>query len=99
MPDGNPYHLSISVLCDATEGGFALKTESEEVAKALVNLFHGVQGIPANSAEIALERCQAVADTSITLDDLRIVDQWRLEWDEVLHLTQGGEIYDRKQVV
>ena len=30
--------------------------------------------------EIALEGCSAVADTFMTLADLRRVDQWRLEY-------------------
>jgi len=72
--------LSISVVYDAIEGGSTARTAALRVAEDLINLFHSVYGAPAISAEIALENCQAVSDTSITLADLRKVDQWRLEF-------------------
>ena len=89
LADGNPYLLSISVVYDAIEGGSAARTAAEEVAKGLVNLFHSVYGTPEISDEIALEKCQAVADTSITLADLRKVDQWRLEYISLNEVPAG----------
>ena len=80
LADGNPYLLSISVVYDAIEGGSTARKAAEKVAKDLIDLFHSVYGTPETSNEIALEKCQAVADTSITLADLRKVDQWRLEY-------------------
>ncbi|MHB1565036.1 MAG: hypothetical protein ACYCXP_13310 [Leptospirillum sp.] len=80
LATGNPYLLSISVVYDAIEGGSTARKAAEKVAKDLIDLFHSVYGTPETSNEIALEKCQAVADTSITLADLRKVDQWRLEY-------------------
>ncbi len=90
LADGNPYLLSILVVYDAVEGGSTARTAAEEVAKGLVNLFQSAYDIPETSAEIALENCQAVADTSITLADLRKVDQWRLEFIS-LHEDPAGD--------
>ena len=80
LATGNPYLLSISVVYAAIEGGSTARKAAEKVAKDLIDLFHSVYGTPETSNEIALEKCQAVADTSITLADLRKVDQWRLEY-------------------
>lgn len=78
-PD-NPYLLSISVVYDAIEGGSTARTAAENIADELETLFIESYGMPAISNEIALESCRAVADTAITLADLRKVDQWRLEY-------------------
>ncbi|MHB1287431.1 MAG: hypothetical protein ACYCYP_12935 [Leptospirales bacterium] len=80
LTDGEPYLLSIAVVYDAVEGGPIARAAAERIAEDLINLFHSVYGTPETSDEIALENCQAVADTSITLADLRRVDQWRLEY-------------------
>ena len=77
---GDPYLLSILVVYDAIEGGSTVRKAAEKVAEDLIDLFHSVYGTPETSDGIALENCQAVADTSITLSDLRKVDQWRLEY-------------------
>jgi len=39
--------------------------------------------------EIALDACEAVADTRLTLADLRRVDQWRLEYISLQDDDQG----------
>lgn len=77
---GEPYALSISVVYDATEGGTQARQSSEKVAGQLCELFEQAYGKPDAATEIALDACEAVADTSITLADLRRVDQWRLEY-------------------
>ena len=77
---GEPYALSISVVYDATEGGTQARQSAETVASQLRELFEQVYGKPDAATEIALDACEAVADTSITLADLRRVDQWRLEY-------------------
>jgi hypothetical protein len=77
---GKPYALSISVVYDATEGGLQARQSAEKVAKQLRELFEQAYGKPNAATEIALDACEAVADTSITLADLRRVDQWRLEY-------------------
>jgi len=77
---GEPYVLRISVVYDATEGGTQARQSAETVASQLHELFEQTYGKPEAATEIALEACEAVADISITLADLRRVDQWRLEY-------------------
>jgi len=89
LTDGEPYLLSIAVVYDAVEGGPIARAAAERVAEDLINLFHSAYGTPAISAEIALENCQAVSDTSITLADLRKVDQWRLEFISLNEVPAG----------
>lgn len=80
VPTDEPYVLSISVVYDATEGGPQARQSAEQVASQLRELFEVAYGKLADAMEIALENCEAVADTAITLADLRRVDQWRLEY-------------------
>jgi len=80
VPVGEPYALSISVVYDATEGGTQARQSAEKAASQLRELFDQAYGKPDAATEIALDACEAVADTSITLADLRRVDQWRLEY-------------------
>ena len=77
---GEPYALSISVVYAATEGGKLARESAEKVAGQLQELFEKAYGKPDTATEIALDACEAIADTSITLADLRRVDQWRLEY-------------------
>ena len=80
LSDGEAYFLSISVVYDATEGGHTARKTAEKVADQLRNLFEQAYGATDKATEIALESCKAVADTFMTLADLRKVDQWRLEY-------------------
>ena len=80
LPDGEPYFLSITLAYDATEGGNDAREATEKVAEKLRDLFETAYGAPDTATEIALESCRPVADTYITLADLRKVDQWRLEY-------------------
>ncbi|OAI10558.1 hypothetical protein [Methylomonas methanica] len=80
LSDGEPYFLSISVVYDATEGGQVARDVAEKAAIDLEALFYRAYGTPEVANEIALEKCNAVADTYLTLADLRKVDQWRLEY-------------------
>jgi hypothetical protein len=80
VPVGEPYALRISVVYDATEGGTQARQSAGRVASQLRELFEQVYGKPDAATEIALDACEAVADTTITLADLRRVDQWRLEY-------------------
>lgn len=75
-----PYALSISVVYDAIEGGAEARQAAERVATGLRQLFEAAFGLPDIATEIALDSCEAVADTHMTLADLRRVDQWRLEY-------------------
>jgi hypothetical protein len=77
--EGEPYELSVSVVYDATEGGVQARNSAEHVATQLRELFEKTYGKPDVATEIALDACEAVADTRLTLADLRRVDQWRLE--------------------
>lgn len=90
IPDGEPYVLSITVVYDATEGGPTARKSAEKVAKALSDLFTKAYGTPEDTTEIALEACEAVADTHMTLADLRRVDQWRLEYLSLRDEESGG---------
>jgi hypothetical protein len=75
-----PYWLRISVVYDMTEGCSHARHSAENVARQLTELFQRVYGTPEIATEIALEACEPVADTVISLADLRRVDQWRLEY-------------------
>lgn len=77
---GEPYGLSISVVYDSTEGGPEARQSAEKIASDLHELFERAYGKPDMATEIAIEYCEAIADTSLTLADLRRVDQWRLEY-------------------
>jgi hypothetical protein len=87
--DGEPYALSISVVYDATEGGTNARQSAERVAGQLRELFEQTYGKPDAATEIALDACEAVADTHLTLADLRRVDQWRLEYLSLRDEEQG----------
>ena len=80
LPEETPYFLSITVVYDAINGGQAARVAAENVAAELSSMFYEVFGTPDKSKELALEKCEAVADTYLTLADLRRVDQWRLEY-------------------
>ena len=92
LADGDAYFLSISVVYDATQGGQIAKETAENVAGKLRSLFEKTYGTAQESTEIALEACTAVADTFITLADLRKVDQWRLEYISLRDNTADGFI-------
>ena len=97
LEGGVPYFLSISVVYDATEGGPISRASAESVANELSELFKNAYGNIETATEISLEACNAVADTFITLADLRKVDQWRLEYislseDPVGDFLPAGEL-------
>ena len=87
--EGEPYALSRSVVYDATEGGTDARLSAERIAGQLRELFEGIYGKPDTATEIALDACEAVADTRLTLADLRRVDQWRLEYISLRDDKQG----------
>jgi hypothetical protein len=88
--EGQPYALSVSIVYDATEGGDQARKSAERVAGQLRELFERIYGKPEAATEIALDACEAVADTHMTLADLRRVDQWRLEYISLRDDDQGG---------
>ena len=79
----------MSVVYDATEGGGQARTAAERVAAQLRDLFEEIYGKPDVARELALDACEAVADTRMTLADLRRVDQWRLEYISLRDDDQG----------
>jgi hypothetical protein len=89
VPAGEPYALGISVVYDAIEGGTQARQSAETVASQLRGLFDQAYGGPDVATEIALDACEAVADTPITLADLRRVDQWRLEYISLIDDSHG----------
>lgn len=80
LPEGEPYFLSITVAYDASEGGLAARETADKVAAELRGIFLQAYGTADEAVDIALENCRAVADTFMTLADVRRVDQWRLEY-------------------
>ncbi len=80
LAENEAYILKISIVYDAIEGGIVARQAAENTAEALSQLFDEAYGNPDKTNEIALEACNAVADTQITLADLRKVDQWRVEY-------------------
>lgn len=87
--EGEPYTLPMSVVYDATEGGSKARLSAERVAVQLRELFEKSYGKPDVATEIALDACEAVADTRLALADLRRVDQWRLEYISLRDDDQG----------
>ena len=80
LPDGEPYSLSITLAYDAVEGGPRARKAAEAAVVNLSKLFLDAYGPSETANEIALEQCEAVADTVMTLADIRRVDHWRLEY-------------------
>jgi hypothetical protein len=89
VDEGKPYALSVSVVYDAKEGGADARKAAERVAVQLRDLFDNAYGKPDVATDIALDACEAVADTYLTLADLRRVDQWRLEYISLRDDDQG----------
>lgn len=78
--EGEPYALKVSVVYDSVQGGRQARESAEHFAAQLRELFERAYGKPEVATEIALDACEAVADTHLTLADIRRVDQWRLEY-------------------
>ena len=93
ITDGEPYVLSLSIVYDAREGGHTARQAAERVASALHALFKEAYGTPDKATEIALDACEALADTHMTLADLRRVDQWRLEHVSLEDAAQGAYLH------
>ena len=91
--EGEPYALSVSVVYDATEGGGEARGSAERVAGQLRELFENAYGKPDVATEIALDACEAVADTRLNLADLRRVDQWRLEYISLRDSDSGNFLH------
>jgi hypothetical protein len=79
LEEGNPYALSIVIVYDTMEGGLSARENAEKVKTQLESLFFTEFDVPECASEIALESCKAISDTSMTLADVRRMDQWRLE--------------------
>lgn len=80
LPEEEPYILRIVVAYDAVEGGSEARRSAEDAAAEISRLFHARFGEPENATAILLETCTALADTQISLSDIRKLDQWRLEY-------------------
>lgn len=89
LTEGEPYALSIIVVYDATAGASQARQAAEQAAEELQALFNTAFGDPSTATKIALDSCEAVADTYLTLADLRRVDQWRLEYISLQNDEQG----------
>ena len=80
LPDGTPYYISISIVYDAVEGGTKARLDAEKASQEISALFTEVYGPVETTTDVGLENCEAVADTFMTLSDIRRIDQWRLEY-------------------
>ena len=80
LPEDEPYYLKILLVYDANEGGENARVAAERAADAISNVFHEVYGKPEDAVEIALDSCAPIADTFLSLDILRKIDQWRVEY-------------------
>lgn len=75
-----PYELRIVIVYDSEEGGIIARQETESLCAEIKEKFHNIHDKPEKSSTIALVSCNAVADSSFTLYELRRMDQWRLEY-------------------
>lgn len=80
LPDGMPYYISISIVYDALEGGTNARLDAEKASQEIRELFAEVYGPVETATDVGLENCEAVADTHMTLSDIRRIDQWRLDY-------------------
>ncbi|MDB5821463.1 MAG: hypothetical protein JWR21_167 [Herminiimonas sp.] len=79
LPETDPYVLRIMIAYDATDGGSAARQEAEDVAR-LITEAYTKESSPETSNGVILDGCNAVADTYLTLFDLRRLDQWRVDY-------------------
>lgn len=75
-----PYSLSIFIVYDAIEGGAAARAAAEKIAEEMDILFNEAYGKPQDAKTIALDKCQAIADTHFSLAQVVRMDQWRVEF-------------------
>jgi hypothetical protein len=87
------YFLSIYVIYDASQVGSAAREVGERVAAKLQEFFEKTYGMADSTREIALEKCIAIADTHITLADIRKIDQWRLEYTSLKNDPPGSFLF------
>lgn len=80
LTDGSPYDLRITIAYDASNGGPPARLAAEEAASKIRDIFISTYGSPETATEIALESCEAVADSIFPLSALLKVDQWRVEY-------------------
>lgn len=82
LQENEPYYLSISIVYNSADGGVEARESAKRTAKEITLLFERAYGNGTDDTVngIILDRCTEVADTYITLADLRKVDQWRLEY-------------------
>lgn len=79
LPEGDPYGLVINLVYQAN-GGSQAREACENAAQEISALFDEIYGPIGEATEIALEACDAVADSRFSLADIMKTDQWRLEW-------------------
>ncbi|MDP2242584.1 hypothetical protein [Pseudomonas sp.] len=90
LPDGEPYGLTISLVYH-TAGGARAREACEAAAAQIGGLFEEMYGPIGEATEVALEVCEAVADSRFSLADIMKTDQWRLEW---ISLEDEGEFLE-----
>ncbi|MGQ8705600.1 hypothetical protein ACUTSW_06300 [Serratia sp. TSA_198.1] len=80
LPEGDPYELSIHVIYDSEIGAGAAREAAEQIAEEMKALICSLFGEGQAAMDIDLQYCDAMSDTSLTLADIRRLDQWRVEY-------------------
>ncbi len=90
LNEGDPYYLNIAIVYDDAYGGKIAREASEIVAQEIESLFFDVYGSAEDATTISLEACNAVAESYMSLSDLRKVDHWRLEYLSLEYGSSGN---------
>lgn len=80
LPNESPYFLSIYVVYDTSSDLVSAKTDAEDVAESLQQLFQNAFGQDEVTNRINLNSSIVVAESDFALVDIRRYDQWRVEY-------------------
>lgn len=80
LPENEPYELSIYIVYDSEIGAAAAREAAELIAQEMRDLIYSVFGEGEKANDIDLQYCSAVSDTTLSLADIRRLDQWRVEY-------------------
>lgn len=80
LEEGNPYELRIYLVYNLEKGGIDARQHAEDICKKIKAKAIEIHGKPEVSTTIALEDCNAVADTEFSLHAVMRMYQWRVEY-------------------
>ncbi len=75
-----PYELNIFVVYDGKTNSIEARNAASEAVREIESLFSDVYGTLGTAKGISLESCKAISDTKFALSDIRMMEQWRLEY-------------------